>query len=443
MVSPWLETAVVGHEIKPKRCTQCGVTFKPTHGNAAYCSITCYMSGSATPDPETGCLLWNGSVDTYGYGHARWLGKRRKAHVMAFELAGGALLPDMVIRHLCNNARCCNPQHLKLGTRLENMADKARSGIVAGEKSPHASLTNSEALAVYELRGEMTAKEAATKTGVSKMIVLNLWNGQTYTSVTGATRKPKGRPLGEANPAAKISNKQAKEIYALKGASLSAANAARRLGVPSSVVWRVWKGVTHSQITGAKRATRKQATKTIRCLFCSSVIEDARGSSKWCSLRCALVAHVAKGGPDECWLWTAKSKSRGYGQVQFRKQRLFAHHVALDLAYPEQSLRRRTEKLTVSHRCHVSLCCNPSHLELMTLEENVRQNRGRSSMSGERNTQTKLSADVAARIIKMINAGERSIEIIKRIKQEAGATVTMSQVTDIRRGRSWKSLSQR
>ena len=64
-------------------------------------------------------------------------------------------------------------------------------------------------------------------------------------------------------------------------------------------------------------------------------------------------------------------------------------------------------------------------------------------MSGERNTQTKLSADVAARIIKMINAGERSIEIIKRIKQEAGATVTMSQVTDIRRGRSWKSLSQR
>jgi len=32
-----------------------------------------------------------------------------------------------VVRHLCNNRRCCNPDHLDIGTHQDNMDDKALS----------------------------------------------------------------------------------------------------------------------------------------------------------------------------------------------------------------------------------------------------------------------------------------------------------------------------
>lgn len=36
-----------------------------------------------------------------------------------------------IVRHLCNNKKCCNPAHLKIGTHLENMDDKRRAGKAA------------------------------------------------------------------------------------------------------------------------------------------------------------------------------------------------------------------------------------------------------------------------------------------------------------------------
>lgn len=30
----------------------------------------------------------------------------------------------LVVRHLCNNPKCCNPRHLTLGTRAQNNADR-------------------------------------------------------------------------------------------------------------------------------------------------------------------------------------------------------------------------------------------------------------------------------------------------------------------------------
>lgn len=431
----------MGSAINPKRCDKCGAVYHPTHGNARYCSVGCYMADSTTKDENTGCVLWKGSVDTYGYGHARWHGKRRKAHVMAFELAGGVLSPSMVIRHLCNNTRCCNPQHLRLGTPLENMSDKARSGIVAGERSPKASLTNAQAVAIYALRGHMKAVEAAAQTGTHVATVRGIWSGRLYPSVTGETWRPKGRAQGEANHAAKVTNEQAKAIYALRESAASAAEASRQTGVPYSIVRNIWRGETFSVITGATKSAVRKPERTAPCALCSSTIRNPKSNRKWCSLRCALMANVAKGRPEECWLWTAKSKSRGYGQVQFCGKRLFAHHVAFDLAHPRLSRRRREGGLTISHRCHSPLCCNPKHLELLTLCENVRRNRGRANVSGERNHQAKITATVARRIIEMITAGDRTVDIVERIKHEVGAMVTVFQVTDIRRGRTWQSLT--
>jgi hypothetical protein len=149
---------------------------------------------------------------------------------------------------------------------------------------------------------------------------------------------------------------------------------------------------------------------------------------------------VRDGGESECWPWIAKSKSRGYGQVTFCGRRFFAHHVAFDLANPLLATVRTEKRLTISHTCHNPLCCNPRHLELLTLEENVRENRGRADLSGENNHRAKLSAATAATIIALLSEGVRSSEIITRLRQESDVEVTMTQVTDIKRGRSWRQL---
>jgi len=284
----------MGHLIRPKNCKQCGKPFQPTHGNATYCCAPCYMAGSVARDEQSGCLVWNGVVDTYGYGHARWAGRRRKAHVMAIELAGQTLAPGMVVRHLCGNSRCCNPEHLKLGTHRENMADKARSGVVAGERCPAAALTNAQAKQIYAMKGEGTPTEIAARTGAKVQAVRAIWNGSGYASITGATRKPKGRPIGEDNHASKVTNDEARAIYALKGVAKSAAAAARQLGHPCSVVRRIWNGVTHSPITGEQKPKQIRPVREVPCVVCAASFPAAASNRKYCSLKCALAAHVQK-----------------------------------------------------------------------------------------------------------------------------------------------------
>ena len=36
---------------------------------------------------------------------------------------------------------------------------------------------------------------------------------------------------------------------------------------------------------------------------------------------------VAKGGPDECWLWTAGTNKDGYGKLSVRRKSTLAHRL--------------------------------------------------------------------------------------------------------------------
>ena len=46
-----------------------------------------------------------------------------KAHRFAWEAINGAIPAGQVVRHHCDNAPCCNPAHLALGTQADNVAD--------------------------------------------------------------------------------------------------------------------------------------------------------------------------------------------------------------------------------------------------------------------------------------------------------------------------------
>lgn len=82
----------------------------------------------ATPEPNTGCHLWLFAADRKGYGVVRFDGKPRRAHRVAFLLSGGSIPKGRGVLHRCDTPLCVNPDHLFVGTALENTRDMIVKG---------------------------------------------------------------------------------------------------------------------------------------------------------------------------------------------------------------------------------------------------------------------------------------------------------------------------
>lgn len=74
------------------------------------------------------CWLWVGAVNSKGYGSFTFNGKRILAHRYSYILNKGEIPEGMFICHTCDNPACVNPEHLWIGSPLENMVDMFSKG---------------------------------------------------------------------------------------------------------------------------------------------------------------------------------------------------------------------------------------------------------------------------------------------------------------------------
>lgn len=92
----------------------------------------------ANVDMAPGCWHWHGPMNESGYGRFFYKGKNWKAHRAAYELMVGPIpLSDYsvhgtMILHTCDNPKCVNPLHLKLGDANSNMQDAKAKGRLRG-----------------------------------------------------------------------------------------------------------------------------------------------------------------------------------------------------------------------------------------------------------------------------------------------------------------------
>ena len=77
-------------------------------------------------EPNSGCWLWIGTLDTYGYGQIAENRKAgipvRKAHRVIYSQLVKAIPVGLVMDHLCRVRCCVNPHHLEPVTPETNVS---------------------------------------------------------------------------------------------------------------------------------------------------------------------------------------------------------------------------------------------------------------------------------------------------------------------------------
>jgi hypothetical protein len=144
------------------------------------------------PEPNSGCWLWMGSVNSCGYGHFG-LGSRTDktrrivtASRFAFELTYGPVPDGLQVLHHCDVPCCVNPEHLYAGTRSQNMQDaydRGRQPPRHGSHSPFAKLTDE---IVREIRkSNKFGTEWARELGCTHSAIYSARNGKSWRHING------------------------------------------------------------------------------------------------------------------------------------------------------------------------------------------------------------------------------------------------------------------
>jgi hypothetical protein len=173
----------------PRTCKGCGSVFEAYglgRGNKGHCSERCRFKAKVAVCGPNECWEWAGSISG-GYGTYRYREKTHKAHRVAFAVETGSW-PQGVVMHTCDNPKCCNPAHLRVGTHQENMTDmkqkgRARSGGV-GSSCKLAKL-NERAVAEI-LSTKMQAKDICSRFGIGKSAAYSVLARRTWKHVEAA-----------------------------------------------------------------------------------------------------------------------------------------------------------------------------------------------------------------------------------------------------------------
>lgn len=137
-----------------------------------------------------GCWNWISAIGSRGYG-IFWHGKARRsvmAHRFALEIALGHELPaNRVVMHSCDNPRCVNPEHLSLGTVLDNALDaKGKGRLATGERNGGGKkLTEDQVRGIRARKAETSGPQEAISHGVSRYVVNAIRRGDIWKHVDG------------------------------------------------------------------------------------------------------------------------------------------------------------------------------------------------------------------------------------------------------------------
>ncbi|NRA02858.1 MAG: HNH endonuclease [Myxococcales bacterium] len=192
----------------------------------------------------SGCWEWQGAR-VKGYGQAVCWGKVWRVHRLAWSAARGPIPYGLDVLHHCDNPPCCNPapDHLFVGTHVDNMADMAQKLRGSrGEAHMRARLTDVAVIDIRQSHGVdgVTDATLAARHGVDVRTVHYARIGRTWTHLPGAHAPVK---YGELTAEGVLGLRRR---YATGGHTHR--GLAREMGVSATTVRRAILGITWQQL---------------------------------------------------------------------------------------------------------------------------------------------------------------------------------------------------
>lgn len=192
---------------KVRPCAECGKDVKvppstEAKGYGNFCSHKCFWAKRRLSPEERllrsvikvengGCWLWMGSTESRrGYGLIRVGNKKVSVHRFSWMLHHDMqpIPKGMCVCHSCDTPHCVNPDHLWLGTNLDNMRDMVRKQRHPyGEKSGRAILTEEKVREARKLWASGTIRyrtEIARMYGISDSAARYMLDGTNWKHVT-------------------------------------------------------------------------------------------------------------------------------------------------------------------------------------------------------------------------------------------------------------------
>ena len=149
---------------------------------------------------------------------------------------------------------------------------------------------------------------------------------------------------------------------------------------PSSNLWTTFRSSNSAwrNLAFTFPTQMNSELKDFRCVACGCNFRKRRdrvGTRPFCTLTCRrsrageiarLLSFTDASNTAQCWIWRGKIAKTGYG--------VFCQHNSHRRSY-QLFVGEVPAGLSLDHLCRVRSCCNPFHLEPVTLQENLRRGR--------------------------------------------------------------------
>lgn len=203
------------------------------------------FEGNVELIPFSACHYWTGRLNSDGYGVLTVEGRDFRAHRAAVAIRDGVEPSDHVL-HSCDNPGCVNPDHLRVGTQAENMADAAaRQRLPLGLTHHRGRLSEGDVRNIIAAcdRGEATG-DLARRYGVSPSRISTIRHGHVGVNHPAHKRAQTGRSDRA------LSDGDARAAYARAVSGEGNTSIANDYGVKPSVIADLKRGATYARITG-------------------------------------------------------------------------------------------------------------------------------------------------------------------------------------------------